>query len=78
VVACGRTGAQARARAAVLFEQDSALPQEEPVIGPPAKLVARIGELRGIGADRVYLRLTDLTDLDHLEVIAADVLPQLG
>lgn len=78
VVACGRTGAQARARAAVLFEQDSALPQEDPVIGPPAKLVARIGELRGIGADRVYLRLTDLTDLDHLEVIAADVLPQLG
>jgi F420-dependent oxidoreductase-like protein len=77
VVALGRTDAEARRRAAVLYEPDSALPSEDPVIGPPAQLVDRIGQFAGIGADRVYLRLTDLSDLDHLELIASEVLPQL-
>ena len=31
-----------------------------------------------IGATRVHLRLIDLTDLDHLELIASEVLPQVG
>ncbi|HWH01777.1 MAG TPA: LLM class F420-dependent oxidoreductase [Pilimelia sp.] len=77
VVACGRTEAQARRRAAPLHAP-SALPPEDPAIGPPALLVDRIGEFADIGAGRVHLRLTDLTDLDHLDLIAAEVLPQLG
>jgi F420-dependent oxidoreductase-like protein len=77
VVACGRTDADARQRAAVLFEADSALPKEDPVIGPPSLLVDRMGQFAKLGVSRVYLRLTDLTDLDHLDVIASDVLPQL-
>jgi F420-dependent oxidoreductase-like protein len=77
VVACGRSDAEAEQRAAVLFEQDSALPPEDPVIGSPARLVDRIGQFRDLGVRRTYLRLTDLSDLDHLELIAADVLPQL-
>ncbi|MER7458094.1 LLM class F420-dependent oxidoreductase [Micromonospora sp. NPDC126480] len=76
VVAIGRTDAEARHRAAPLHVP-SALPPEDPVVGSPARLVERIGEFAAVGTTRVHLRLIDLADLDHLELIAAEVLPQL-
>ncbi|MER7890347.1 LLM class F420-dependent oxidoreductase [Micromonospora sp. NPDC094482] len=76
VVAIGRTDAEAERRAAPLHVA-SALPPESPVIGSPAELVERIGEFAAIGATRVHLRLIDLADLDHLELIGSEVLPQL-
>jgi alkanesulfonate monooxygenase SsuD/methylene tetrahydromethanopterin reductase-like flavin-dependent oxidoreductase (luciferase family) len=78
-VAIGRSDQQARRRAERLAEPGRAVPPgEAPVIGPPERLVERIGELREIGAGRVYLRVADLTDLDHLELIAEQVLPKVG
>ncbi|MCZ7419091.1 LLM class F420-dependent oxidoreductase [Verrucosispora sp. WMMA2121] len=76
VVAIGRTDSEARRRAAPLHVK-SALPPEDPVVGSPRQLVDRIGEFAAIGTTRVHLRLIDLTDLDHLELIAAEVLPNL-
>ncbi|MFC0503475.1 LLM class F420-dependent oxidoreductase [Micromonospora costi] len=76
VVAIGRSDAEAQRRAAPLHVA-SALPPEDAVVGSPARLVDRIGEFAAIGASRVHLRLIELADLDHLELIASDVLPQL-
>ncbi|MEU7930317.1 LLM class F420-dependent oxidoreductase [Micromonospora echinofusca] len=76
VVAIGRTDSEAQRRAAPLHVK-SALPPEDPVVGSPAQLVDRIGEFAAIGATRVHLRLIDFADLDHLELIAAEVLPRL-
>nr|WP_030501584.1 LLM class F420-dependent oxidoreductase [Micromonospora purpureochromogenes] len=76
VVAIGRTDAEAQRRAAPLHVT-SALPPEDPVVGSPAQLVDRIGEFAAVGATRVHLRLIDFDDLDHVELIAAEVLPQL-
>ncbi|NES12642.1 MULTISPECIES: LLM class F420-dependent oxidoreductase [Micromonospora] len=76
VVAIGRTDAEAQRRAAPLHVK-SALPPEDPVVGSPAQLVDRLGEFAAIGTTRVHLRLIDFDDLDHLELIAAEVLPQL-
>ncbi|SBT51428.1 LLM class F420-dependent oxidoreductase [Micromonospora narathiwatensis] len=76
VVAIGRTDAEARRRAAPLHVK-SALPPEDPVVGSPAQLVDRLGEFAAVGATRAHLRLIDFADLDHLELIAAEVLPQL-
>jgi F420-dependent oxidoreductase-like protein len=76
VVACGRTDAETRRRAEPLHAK-SALPPEDALIGSPAQLVDRIGEFAGIGAGRVHLRLVEMDDLDHLELIAAEVLPRL-
>ncbi|MBC8993936.1 LLM class F420-dependent oxidoreductase [Micromonospora chalcea] len=76
VVAIGRTDAEAQRRAAPLHVT-SALPPEDPVVGSPAQLVDRIGEFAATGATRVHLRLIDFDDLDHVELIAAEVLPQL-
>ncbi|PTA45448.1 LLM class F420-dependent oxidoreductase [Micromonospora sp. RP3T] len=76
VVAIGRTDAEARRRAAPLHVA-SALPPEDPVVGSPAQLVDRLGEFAAVGTTRVHLRLIDFDDLDHVELIAAEVLPQL-
>ncbi|MCZ7435383.1 LLM class F420-dependent oxidoreductase [Micromonospora sp. WMMC241] len=76
VVAIGRTDAEAQRRAAPLHVT-SALPPEDPVVGSPAQLVDRLGEFAAVGTTRVHLRLIDFDDLDHVELIAAEVLPQL-
>jgi F420-dependent oxidoreductase-like protein len=46
--------------------------------GSPAEIVDKLGQFAGIGATRIYLQVIDLHDLDHLELIAAEVLPQAG
>lgn len=76
VVAIGRTDGEAQRRAAPLHVK-SALPPEDPVVGSPAQLVERLGEFSAIGASRIHLRLIDFHDLDHVELIAGEVLPQL-
>jgi F420-dependent oxidoreductase-like protein len=77
VVAIGRTDAEAARRAAPLHVP-SALPPEDPVYGSPDALVQRISELREAGATRVHLRVIDMDDLDLLDLIASDVLPQVN
>jgi alkanesulfonate monooxygenase SsuD/methylene tetrahydromethanopterin reductase-like flavin-dependent oxidoreductase (luciferase family) len=77
VVAIGRTDAEAARRAAPLHVK-SALPPEDPVVGSPARLVERIEQMREIGATRVHLRLIEMDDLDHVDLIASEVLPQLA
>jgi len=77
VVALGRTDEEAQRRAAPLHVP-SALPPEDPVVGSPDALVQRIGELAAIGATRIHLRVIDMSDLDHVDLIATRVLPQLG
>ncbi|UOQ88736.1 LLM class flavin-dependent oxidoreductase [Agromyces endophyticus] len=47
------------------------------IAGTPAAAIEKIGRLRELGADRVYLQLVDVRDLDHLELIGTEVLPAL-
>jgi F420-dependent oxidoreductase-like protein len=77
VAAIGRTDAEAQRRAAPLHVP-SALPPEDPVVGSPGALVQRIGELAEIGATRVHVRVIDMSDLDHVELLASQVLTQVG
>jgi F420-dependent oxidoreductase-like protein len=46
--------------------------------GTPAEVVDVLGRYREVGASRVYLQVLDLADLDHLDLVAAEVAPQLG
>lgn len=70
-VACGRTEAEARKRA-------EAIGRTPPLYGTPAQVVDQIGQFAQLGAGRLYLQILDLSDLDHLDVLAAEVAPQLG
>jgi F420-dependent oxidoreductase-like protein len=45
--------------------------------GTPAEVVDKIGAFAAAGATRIYLQTLDLSDLDHLDLIAAEVVPQL-
>ncbi|MBO0870040.1 MAG: LLM class F420-dependent oxidoreductase [Micromonosporaceae bacterium] len=69
-VACGRTDAEAKARSA-----SQAMPAG--LTGTPNQVVDQIGRFAELGASRIFLQITDLTDLDHLDVIASEVAPQL-
>jgi len=45
--------------------------------GTPAEIVDRIGVFAELGATRFYLQTLDLADLDHLQLVADEVAPQL-
>jgi alkanesulfonate monooxygenase SsuD/methylene tetrahydromethanopterin reductase-like flavin-dependent oxidoreductase (luciferase family) len=51
--------------------------RETGVSGTPGEVAAKIAEFAEIGAERVYLQVLDLGDLDHLALIASDVAPQV-
>jgi hypothetical protein len=40
-------------------------------------VVDKIGRFAEVGATRMYLQVMDLHDLEHLELVAAAVAPQL-
>jgi len=46
--------------------------------GSPAQVLDKIGRLKELGAGRVYLQLIDIRDIEHLDLIASEVLAQLG
>jgi F420-dependent oxidoreductase-like protein len=76
LVTCGKDEAEFRRRAAATGrEPDEA--REYGIGGTPGEVAAKIAEFAAIGADRVYLQVLDLSDLDHLELIASEVMPQV-
>ena len=44
--------------------------------GTPDEVLDKIGRYAALGSQRIYLQVLDLADLDHLRLVAADVLPQ--
>jgi alkanesulfonate monooxygenase len=48
------------------------------IVGTPGEVVEQLGRLAEAGAQRVMLQWLDLEDIDGLEAIARDVIPQLG
>jgi F420-dependent oxidoreductase-like protein len=46
--------------------------------GTPQEVVDRIGRYAALGAERVYLQILDQQDLDHLDLLAAEVMPRLA
>lgn len=45
--------------------------------GTPAEVVDKIKRFEALGAERIYLQTLDLADLDHLRLVAAEVMPHL-
>ncbi|WP_212831715.1 LLM class F420-dependent oxidoreductase [Catellatospora sp. TT07R-123] len=76
VLCCGRTDAEVRRRAAAIGREEDEL-RTNGLAGSPAEVVEKIGRYAETGAQRVYLQILDLTDLDHLELVAAQVAPQV-
>jgi len=77
VVCCGRDEAEFRRRAAAIGRDPEQL-RADGLAGTPAELAEKLGRFAEAGASRVHLQFLDLTDLDHLDLIAAEVVPQLA
>jgi F420-dependent oxidoreductase-like protein len=76
-VCCGRDEAELERRAAAIGLPLSDL-RASGIAGTPAEVTERLGQFGEIGADGAYLQVLDLNDIDHLELIAAEVMPQVS
>ncbi|MGN6637213.1 MAG: LLM class F420-dependent oxidoreductase [Oryzihumus sp.] len=57
--------------------RDLAELRENGLAGSPAEIVDAIGRYAEAGSQRIYLQVLDLSDLDHLDLVASEVIPQL-
>lgn len=76
VVCCGSTEAEVAARAAAIGREVGEL-RANGLAGSPAEVVERLAAAEKVGIERVYLQVLDLSDTDHLELIAGEVAPAL-
>lgn len=76
VLCCGRDEAEIARRAAAIGREVDEL-RTNGLAGTPDELVAKARSFRDAGATRLYLQLLDLSDLDHLELVASEVMPHL-
>jgi F420-dependent oxidoreductase-like protein len=77
VLCVGRDEAELARRAAAIGRDVDEL-RAHGVAGTPAEAVDVLGRYAEAGATRVYLQVLDLADLDHLDLVAAEVAPHLG
>lgn len=78
LVACvGKTDAEVKRRADAIGREVDEL-KANGLAGSPAEVVEKLGQYAAVGSERVYLQFLDLEDLEHLELIAAEIMPQLG
>jgi alkanesulfonate monooxygenase SsuD/methylene tetrahydromethanopterin reductase-like flavin-dependent oxidoreductase (luciferase family) len=76
VLCVGSNEAEIERRAAAIGREKDEL-RENGLAGTPEEVVAKIKEFETAGAARLYLQVLDLTDLDHLRLVARDVMPAL-
>jgi F420-dependent oxidoreductase-like protein len=77
VLCCGQDEGEVARRAAAIG-RDVAELRAHGMAGTPDELIARASRFAELGASRLYLQVLDLTDLEHLELVAAEVMPQLA
>ena len=73
---CGADEAEVTRRAAAIG-RDAAELRENGAAGTPDEVIARIKTFADAGASRVYLQVLELDDLDHLALVAAEVMPDV-
>ena len=76
VVCCGADEAEVGRRAAAIGRPPEEL-RRNGVAGTPSEVTERLSEWASAGAETAYLQVLDLDDLDHIQLIAEEVMPQL-
>jgi F420-dependent oxidoreductase-like protein len=77
VVCCGRDEAEFRRRADAIGREPDEL-RANGAAGLPQEVVDRLCAFADAGAETAYLQVLDLSDLDHLGLLASDVMPAVG
>jgi F420-dependent oxidoreductase-like protein len=76
VLCVGRDEAELRRRAAAIGREPAEL-RTNGAAGTVSEVVHRLAAWRDAGARRMYLQVLDLADLDHLHLVADEVMPAL-
>ena len=76
VVCVGKDDREVARRAAAIGREVDEL-KTNGLAGTPAEVVEKIGRYAEVGSTRFYLQMLDLSDLDHLELLAGEVQAQL-
>ena len=76
VLCVGSDEAELERRARAIGRDKDEL-RENGLAGTPQEVVDKIGRYAGLGAERLYLQVLDLSDLDHLRLVAAEVMSAL-
>jgi F420-dependent oxidoreductase-like protein len=76
VLCVGRDDAEVARRAAAIGRDVDEL-RANGVAGTPQQALDILGAYADTGSTRVYLQMLDLADLEHLDLVASDVLPHL-
>jgi alkanesulfonate monooxygenase SsuD/methylene tetrahydromethanopterin reductase-like flavin-dependent oxidoreductase (luciferase family) len=74
VLCCGQSETEIARRAAAIGREVAELRQNG-LAGSPLEILDKLAAFVETGAERFYLQVLDLTDLDHLRLVAEEVLP---
>jgi F420-dependent oxidoreductase-like protein len=77
VLCCGADEAELARRAKSIGRELAEL-REHGLAGTPQELVDKIATFAETGVTRIYLQLLDLADLEHLELVASEVMAAVG
>ena len=77
VVCCGRDEAEFRRRADAIGRDPDEL-RANGAAGLPREVVDKLQAFASAGAEAAYLQVLDVSDLEHLGLIAAEVMPAVG
>jgi len=76
VVCAGEDEARLARRAAAIGRELDEMRANSPLAGTPDEIAEKLTAFAAAGVQRVYLQLLDLSDLAHLELFAAEVMPR--
>lgn len=76
VLCVGEDEAELARRAKAIGREVGEL-RENGLAGTPQEVVDTLGRYAALGSQRAYLQVLDLADLDHLRLVARDVLPHV-
>jgi alkanesulfonate monooxygenase len=77
VVCCGIDEVEVERRALNIGRQADEL-RNHGAAGTPHEVIERLQQFAAIGAERVYLQVLDLDDLEHIELLAKEVMPAVA
>jgi F420-dependent oxidoreductase-like protein len=77
VLCVGRDDAEVRRRAAAIGREVEEMRENGGIVGTPAEAVETIKKYAEAGASRLFIQALDLSDIDHLDLVAAEVAPKL-
>jgi alkanesulfonate monooxygenase SsuD/methylene tetrahydromethanopterin reductase-like flavin-dependent oxidoreductase (luciferase family) len=76
VVCCATGKADFERRVAAIGRQPDEL-RKNGAAGTPSEVIETLQQFAAAGAQRIYLQILDLDDLDHLRLIGTEVLPHV-